>query len=152
MTAKQEKPKAIKNRIVRRVNKKALKDNKEQREKNKYNSKQDAINKITPYIQRGSSLERALSLAGYAHSTIYKWISEDPEFKEKLKQAENFFFISLEKLLYETISEKKDGHLILKVLERRDKKRYNTSIDVNHTGNQQDITIYQIPDNGRNKT
>lgn len=44
-------------------------------------------NQVVELAAKGWSIRRAVEFAGYHHSTIYRWIEEDPDFGTKLYQA-----------------------------------------------------------------
>jgi hypothetical protein len=49
---------------------------------------EDVVNRICEAISNGNTHKTACALAGISHTTFYRWIDENSEFSDSVKEAE----------------------------------------------------------------
>lgn len=79
------------------------------------------------------TVEQACHQAGIRKDTYYRWLKESDEFAELMRRSQSDFFRRLKKTVTTAINNG-NAELALKLLERRERKRYATRQENNLSG------------------
>jgi hypothetical protein len=91
------------------------------------------LSDLKQVLMADGTRERAIRHAGISNETFYRWLKESNEFKEEIEGAEDFMHKLTERVILDAVKEG-NADLALKWKDRRDKGRYSTKVEQEHTG------------------
>lgn len=84
-------------------------------------------------LMRDGTRERAIRHARISKDTFYRWLDESDEFMDEIEKAEDYAHNLAERVIIEKIEEG-DADMAMKWKDRRDKARYSTKVEQEHSG------------------